>query len=350
MRTTLPVSLLAAALLLPGSGYASDDVELHEVLFRSMATGAAANDTQRARCAEHIAGRTYAARGTDLDYRVYGMGIAEGSGLVVEHQREDLGPGFMCTMLPDATSPDVARAYAYFELPAFGEIEIEGPCRPNATVNSGETFWHCRLDVLPNPAAGIVGGSIATNSVLVLGNATTQFRTGSIWIGYIATSGIEVPSPAATFAPTPASDPFGGAGGSMLAFRDGAPVADGAACPPAIGRTDRVVHAAASDPGTGLLDPRHDGPVIGLVIECSEGPAFSVLLELFDGAGSQLVTAAGSCEQHATPLGGDTRFRACRAQIAPSPADGILGGSLVQAGLTGRPDARGSWTMFLVRA
>ena len=346
MRVISAVAL-GALVLAPVQVPASEPVQVHEVLFRSMATGRAADDVQRARCAEHIEGRTYATRGSDLDYRVYGMGIAEGSGLVVEHQREDLGPGFMCTMVPDTIGPDGARAYAYFEMPSFGEIEVEGPCRPNATVNSGETFWHCRLDVLPDPAAGIVGGSIATNSVLVIGPQQTQFKTGSLWIGYIATTGIEVPAPVAQLVPTP-SQPLGGSGGSMLAFREIGSFDSLNSCPPGSPNWNRSFGPGFADPTSGLIDPTTQPPYVGSLVGCRNFAGFEAVFSF--SRTTDFFAVAGVCESTPTPLGPDVRFEVCRGQIAPSPTDGIRGGSVVRAHLVGLCcsfDA--SWTMFLVR-
>ena len=156
----------------------------HHVLFRSMATGRAANPEQLARCEEFFADRRAVTRGSDLDYRVWGIGIDPASGLITDHNAEDLGPGFLCSVLP-APDGGVAQSYAYMKFPGLPEFEVEGPCNPTATYNTGETFWHCKLEVLPDAARGIYGGFIGTNSVLVLGGGDTQWPTGSVWIGTI---------------------------------------------------------------------------------------------------------------------------------------------------------------------
>lgn len=158
----------------------------HFLLFRSMATGDSANAEQLERCAEHFADRGFAlARGSDLDYRVWGIEVDESSGLITDHNAEDLGPGFLCSVLPALDGPAPAQSYAYMDFPGLPEIEVEGPCRPNGTINSGETFWHCKLEVLPDATKGIYGGFISTNSVLVLGGGETQWPTGSVWTGYV---------------------------------------------------------------------------------------------------------------------------------------------------------------------
>lgn len=158
----------------------------HHLLFRSMATGESANEEQLERCAAHFADRgLVVTSGSDLDYRVWGIGIDPGSGLITDHNAVDLGPGFLCSRLPALDGASVAQSYAYMEFPGFGEIEVEGPCNPTATLNTGETFWHCKLEILPDATKGIYGGFVSTNSVLVLGGGDVQWNTGSVWTGYL---------------------------------------------------------------------------------------------------------------------------------------------------------------------
>jgi hypothetical protein len=181
------VALVLALALAPSVAAGEEGVPYveHHMMFRSMATGGAANQEQLARCARFFADRRSVTGGSNLDYRVWGIEIDPASGLITDHNAEDLGPGFLCSRLPAPDGVAAAQSYAYMKFPGLPEFEVEGPCNPTATVNTGETFWHCKLNVVPDATRGIYGGFIGTNSVLLLGTENTQWPTGSIWIGYI---------------------------------------------------------------------------------------------------------------------------------------------------------------------
>lgn len=366
--TATAIALVLGVTGAPASPGASGFVT-HHMLFRSMATGKGANAEQLARCEKHVADRTFAIRGSDLDYRVWAMDIASDSGLIVDHNATDLGPGFLCSILPDLAGPDVARSYAYMEFPGLPEIEVEGPCRPTATANSGETFWHCKLEVLPNAATGVVGGFLATNSVLVLGGNQTQWPTGSLWTGYLVTDGLAPPPFTPAPIAAPAGDPHGGAGGHFLAAQEsGAPATEGscASQPLPVGAViaavrDHALIAPVTDPANGHLSfaAAAGAPTIGDLSVCylrTDDREYEVVAvaELVSGDARLLIESAGRCRSYPTVIDADVLFQSCSLHITGPKADGVLSGTLVSGGLV--PKARPAeslepmtWTMFVVR-
>jgi hypothetical protein len=193
MRTTLwtdrrSAGLLAIALSLAAAALparAEADYVEHFLMFRSKATGNTASAEQTRRCTEHFADRNVSSGAiSQLDYRVWGIEVARDTGLIVNDTAQDLGPGYLCSVAPSPEGVVAAQSYGYITLPGFAEIEFEGPCRPVPTVNSGETFFNCKWQVLADATKGIYGGFVSTNSVLNVAGVP-GWPTGSIWTAYL---------------------------------------------------------------------------------------------------------------------------------------------------------------------
>ncbi|HVL34016.1 MAG TPA: hypothetical protein VM600_10625 [Actinomycetota bacterium] len=364
VRSLLVLSLFVG--LMPARAGDAQYVE-HHMFFRSMATGNSANPQQLARCQAHMADRTFAVRGSNLDYRVWSVEVAQESGLIVNHNGTDMGPGFLCSILPDLETSSEARSYAYMEFPGLPEIEVEGPCKPTATVNTGETFWHCKLHVLPNAANGVYGGVLSTNSVLLIGASNTQWPTGSVWTGYVVTGPVEdAASGDVGIVPAPAK-PYGDGGQFVAAQERDAAASTTGDCARHFG----VGSAVQAVRGADLVAPVTDranahirfdtdaAPSIGSLSVCylrSGGREHEVLAvaRLRSGNHRLTIEAAGVCKEYATPLRATQFFQSCSLHITGPRAEGVRSGTITSGGLVGKSAPAGSiaphvWTAFVVR-
>jgi hypothetical protein len=342
-------SLAAPGAVDPGTYY----------VFRTRDTGKAATGEQNTRCNKYFGVRA-ALTITRLNALLFSFDSNPLTGRLTDQTKNLLGPGFICAV--PGTNGNDTDAYAYSSLPGPGLVEANGPCGiAPVVVNNLPIILNCNLQVKPDPAKGITGGLITSNSLVNTINRTSSAPTGSVWTAHVVGSAANTGGSPGTIPPsikpeTPGLDFF------VTRTRDETTSATSTEClraglsgKPVAVRTTNLA-AAQPDPNSGHV-PDTPGATVGKLTVCyafadNAGYKAFAVADLKTATGTFAVRADGDCRTVSTVSGAGLRGQACSLTVASGPAKGglITSNGLIEAGKPASAATSAIWTFALFGA
>ena len=286
----------------------------------------------------------------ELEADLYSFRTSRRSGLVTDETARRVAPGYLCTSAPDPTqAPETdvqtstsSEGYAQLNLPELGLIRARGVCELiPSPAQPGALFFNCRLSLLKDPARGIVGGLVTSNSVLNPGQVPGN-GTGSIWTAYVERRGLP-----ADQAPPLATEPVPGrlAGdvtGQRVTFLSARARTADAADQQCAGVAERVrLTRSQARLGSSVIPARDRGRRVGLLDVCAPagvGQTFQATATLRSAGpdGRVDISSEGTCRTRGRP---GHLVRACTLVLAPDAVNGVQGGLITTIGPIGSPRA-----------
>jgi hypothetical protein len=341
----LPAVASAAGIDGPGSFY----------VFRTRDTAAPPSPAQNAACDNYFGPLRAETVATRLNAALFAFSTDPATGRVTDQTASALGPGFICAA-PQAATAGELDAYAYTALPTTGTLSADGPCSLEPIVAQvGSVIVNCHIDIGPNPATGVVGGLITSNSVINETGASGA-PTGSIWTAY----GIG-PQDARAAAPQPVGKVVGDGAGIDFYVARATPIPGPlpSGCPDTdlAGVPDELSSVAPDQTTSRIPSSTSIGPRIGALTVCyvsavPGGFLASATATVTAEGGSFQIDAAGECDNNETSVGNDQN---CALTITSSSSKTVKAGLLTSNGLAdaSRPtesNAAALWTFALFGA
>ncbi|MDQ8044152.1 MAG: hypothetical protein AAGC46_06135 [Solirubrobacteraceae bacterium] len=364
----LAVLLAIAAALAPGahlatSGAAASTAEpatYYVVRTRELA-GADAKASQAVtqgtgRCNAHFGVKQFLTL-TRLDAMFFQFTSNASTGRIEDQTTKALGPGYLCGV-PGTKGNDI-DAYAYGKL-AVGTVDASGGCRISPQVLANvPVITSCLLTAKPQPAQGIDGALITSNSIVNLLDKNGAAPTGSVWTaqvfghtknpvdtGAVKPAGIQPETPGLDFfvvrtrnETTPSTSPDcarAGVSGTPLAIR----TAD---------------LAAAQPDATGKV-PEPSGPSAGKLTVCyayvsNKGYRAFAIADLHTASKTFSVRSVGDCKVSTTAAGADVRGLTCALDVKSGAKGGLVtSNGLIDAGKPASAANSSVWTFALFGA
>ncbi|MBB6629540.1 hypothetical protein H5V45_19605 [Nocardioides sp. KIGAM211] len=343
LTTGVPSYAASAAGTTTSSPAAAPRAEGRWVSFRTTESDREPTAAHTAACREHLGPVLGQAVPIQLEADLFSFTTGRRDAVVRDETARRVGRGYLCTSGPDpadTADPGTNAGYAVVRLPGVGRVEALGGCEliPEPS-QPGTAFFNCRLRLLPDPAHGVVGGFVTSNSVLnpaqVPGNAT-----GSIWTAYVERTAWPTSRHRSPHVPGLVAGDVSGARVTFASTRGHPrPVTD-ASC---TGTAERVrLTRVQSRLRTSLFPVRQRGHRAGVLRLCA--PAGSI--GTFETTGTVRVTGplgdpvtlpvSGTCR---TPSPHGSDVRACTLEVTPDPTAGVQGGFVTTIG-PDRPASR----------
>lgn len=292
-------------------------------VFRTRDTGAAATNSQNAKCNNHFGARALTTL-TRLNALLFSYEANASTGRIENQTKSLLGPGFLCAV-PNAFANDTLDAYAYSTLPGPGTVEASGGCNlAPIVVENLPLLLNCQMQVKPN-AAGVTGGLITSNSLVNLLNRSDTAPTGSVWTAHVTGN---APSPAPGTQPTPPNIGPETPGLDFFTFRlrDETVGTTSPECKKAgVSEKEYAIRTAnlavaQPDPVSGQV-PETTGAVVGKLTACylyksNEGWGVATIATLKTASGTFEVKARGECKSKTTPASSLLQVQACNLPVS----------------------------------
>ncbi len=298
-------------------------------VFRTRDTTQPATDEQNAKCKSYFGSIRYGTVITKLNAALYSPTVDQSTGRVTDQTAAPLGPGFICSA-PALNLDGILESFAYTALPGMGTVYASGPCSPEPVFPAlGALSASCRLKPKADPAVGVTGGLITSNSVVnELPEVSPSAPTGSVWTAYV------------TGTPQPSSDPPGvvnppeDAPGLTFFIARAAQASTSTSTRkcgvPALFARTTTLSSVQPDPGTSKL-PSESGPAIGSLLVCYTAPLIGAFVatakaSLTGPHGPLSIDMVGRCANVSTSAG---NAQSCSLKAT----SGVKGGLITSNGL-----------------
>lgn len=327
-------------------------------VFRTRDTGAAATNSQNAKCNKHFGLRALTTI-TRLNALLFSYTADASTGRIENQTKSLLGPGFLCAV-PNVASNDTLDAYAYSTLPGPGTVEASGGCNLAPVVIANlPLLLNCQMQVRPN-VAGVTGGLITSNSLVNTLNRSDTAPTGSVWTAHVLGN---APGPAPGTGVTPPTIGPDTPGLDFFTFRTRDEVVSPRSpeCAKA-GVTNemavRTANLATAEPNAVSGEvPETLGPIAGKLTVCylyksNEGYGVATIATLKTATRTFEIKTRGECKSKSTPASALLSVQACSLPVG---AGSSQGGLVTSNGLTekGKPASAANsavWTYALFGA
>lgn len=299
-------------------------------VFRTRDTTQPATAAQNANCKSYFGATRYSTVITRLNAALYSPTTDPATGRVTDQTAAPLGPGFICSA-PGLNLDGILESYAYTALPGMGTVYANGPCSPEPVFPAlGAIVASCRLKPRPDPAVGVTGGLITSNSIV---NQTPELApdtpTGSVWTAYV--TGTPIPSTDPPTVVTPPGDEAPGINFFIArSVRAASSTSTRNCSAPALFARTSTLTSVQPDPATSRI-PDADGPEIGKLLVCYSVPVIGAWVAtakatLRGAAGPVNFSMAGRCANVGTSAG---NAQSCSFSVT----SGVKGGMITSNGL-----------------